>query len=303
MQEWKKLGWLFNSDNRYEWMSSHAMMPCVEPFSNDKVKVYFSSRDKLNRSRPASFILNMSSFKVNEVSMYPLLELGELGSFDDSGVMPTCIYYIEDKKYMTYNGWSLGRNVPFYSFNGIAYEKNGYFNKLDIFPNVLNRSRSDPLSTFAPFVLKSGNEWLMWYVSLIRWDEAKKHYYLIKVATSPDGINWTPDDKICIDFTSTQEYAIARPVVVYELGIFKMWYSYRASPKGDTYRIGYAESKNGRDWERYDDLVGLDISQSGWDSEMICYPYVFDHEGQRYMLYNGNGYGKTGIGLAVLEQD
>ena len=48
--------------------------------------------------------------------------------------------------------------------------------------------------------------------------------------------------------------------------------------------------------------VGIDVSKNGWDSEMICYPYVFDHKGKRYMLYNGNGYGKTGFGLAVLEQ-
>ena len=34
---------------------------------------------------------------------------------------------------------------------------------------------------------------------------------------------------------------------------------------------------------------------------MIEYPFVFDHKGQRYMLYNGNGNGQTGFGLAVLE--
>ncbi len=34
---------------------------------------------------------------------------------------------------------------------------------------------------------------------------------------------------------------------------------------------------------------------------MICYPFIFDHKGKRYMLYNGNDYGKTGFGLAVLE--
>ena len=28
---------------------------------------------------------------------------------------------------------------------------------------------------------------------------------------------------------------------------------------------------------------------------MVEYPFVFDHRGSRYMLYNGNGYGATGI--------
>ena len=77
-----------------------------------------------------------------------------------------------------------------------------------------------------------------------------------------------------------------------------MWYCSR----GESYRIGYAESDDGIHWIRKDQDVGIDVSDSGWDSEMIEYPFVFDHEGDRYMLYNGNGYGKTGIGLAVLEQ-
>ena len=74
-----------------------------------------------------------------------------------------------------------------------------------------------------------------------------------------------------------------------------MWYSYR----GSSYRIGYAESEDGVSWERKDHLAGISTSEDGWDSEMVAYAFVFDHRGQRYMLYNGNGYGQTGIGLAV----
>lgn len=79
-----------------------------------------------------------------------------------------------------------------------------------------------------------------------------------------------------------------------------MWFSYR-SGTGETYRIGYAISSDGKQWKLALNETGIDVSASGWDSEMIEYPFVFDHEGRRYMLYNGNGYGKTGFGLAVLE--
>jgi len=80
-----------------------------------------------------------------------------------------------------------------------------------------------------------------------------------------------------------------------------MWYCYRGGT--DMYRAGCAESKDGIDWERKDAEAGIDVSESGWDSEMICYPCVFEHKGQRYMLYNGNDYGRTGFGLAILESD
>ncbi len=78
-----------------------------------------------------------------------------------------------------------------------------------------------------------------------------------------------------------------------------MWFSYR-SGSGEKYRIGYATSLDGRIWRLALEEVGIDVSSEGWDSEMIEYPFVFDHCGRRYMLYNGNGYGKTGFGLAVL---
>ena len=36
---------------------------------------------------------------------------------------------------------------------------------------------------------------------------------------------------------------------------------------------------------------------------MIEYPFVYEHRGVKHMLYNGNGFGETGIGYAVLEED
>ena len=79
--------------------------------------------------------------------------------------------------------------------------------------------------------------------------------------------------------------------------IYKMWYAFR----GDAYQMGYAESEDGTNWKRKDEIVGISISSSGWDSEMIEYPYILNHENNLYMFYNGNGYGESGIGLAVLE--
>ena len=77
-----------------------------------------------------------------------------------------------------------------------------------------------------------------------------------------------------------------------------MFYSYRSHVAPTTYRLGYAFSEDGLVWERRDRSVGLEPSDDGWDSEMLCYPCVFDWEGETWMLYNGNGYGRTGFGVA-----
>ena len=55
-------------------------------------------------------------------------------------------------------------------------------------------------------------------------------------------------------------------------------------------------------WTRDDSAAGIDVSDAGWDAGMLCYPHVFWHRDQVYMLYNGNAFGRGGFGLAVLEQ-
>jgi hypothetical protein len=50
-----------------------------------------------------------------------------------------------------------------------------------------------------------------------------------------------------------------------------------------------------------DERVGIHVSANGWDSEMIEYAFVFDLNGDRFMIYNGNDFGKTGLGYARLE--
>ncbi len=113
-------------------------------------------------------------------------------------------------------------------------------------------------------------------------------------------MDWVCDPGLCIPFADEYEYAFGRPSVYYKDEIYYLWYAHRATKTTATYRIGFASSRNGQHWERNDALSGIDVSHSGWDSEMICYPYVFEHRDFLYMLYNGNHYGKTGFGLATM---
>jgi len=182
---------------------------------------------------------------------------------------------------------------------GLAISRDGgkTFERLSKAP-LLERTNIEPYSILtAPCVLVEGKLWRMWYVSGVEWVNKDLPRYNIKYAESRDGINWDRKGVVCIDFKSKDENALARPCVMKENSIYKMWYSY----KGESYRIGYAESKDGIIWERKDDEAGIDVSESGWDSEMIEYPFVFEHKGRKYMLYNGNDYGKEGIGYAILE--
>jgi hypothetical protein len=231
----------------------------------------------------------------------PLIGLGTAGTFDDSGVTSACLVNHGGKKYQYYSGWTLGVTVPFYFYIGLAISEDGgeTFEKVFHAP-VLGRSAADPYLTASPSVIVENGVWRMWYVSCVRWEMENgkpKHYYHVKYAESTDGIRWGEQRRVSIDFKAADEYAIGRPCVLKESGVYRMWYCYR----GPSYRIGYAESADGLSWTRMDQDAGIDCSQAGWDSEMQAYPWVFEHGGRLCMLYNGNSYGKTGFGMAVAD--
>jgi len=145
----------------------------------------------------------------------------------------------------------------------------------------------------------------------VRWvvvDGKPEPVYHIRYAESRDGVNWDRPGTVCIDLKSPEEGGITRPCVIKEHGFYRMWYCHRGvrdyrTNKANSYRIGYAESPDGISWERKDELAGIDVSDEGWDSVMITYPYVYEHQGQKHLIYNGNGFGQSGFGHAVLRDE
>jgi hypothetical protein len=300
--QWKKLGRIFSTPERLPWMISHSANPTAEHVNGSCYRVYFNCRDAQNKASIASFDFDVLAPEMPfNVSEEPIVSAGPVGTFDDSGISMGCIQALEDgSRYLYYIGWNLSVTVPWRNSIGLAIAKPGsdVFEKYAPAP-IVDRSSCDPFSLSYPWVLRRGErDWLMWYGSNLSWGaDHKSMLHVIKFARSSDGIHWQRDGKIAIDFKDHQEYALSRPCVQYDGTKFRMWYSFR----GDSYRIGYAESSDGESWTRMDEQVGIDVSESGWDSDMINYACVFEHQEDLYMLYNGNDYGRSGIGLAVLE--
>ncbi|MEW6096965.1 MAG: hypothetical protein AB1567_10670 [bacterium] len=300
--QWIKKGLIFTPDKRFYWMESHAQLPTVDYIGGEIYRVYFASRDKHQKSHIGYIELDITCpTKILNLSQEPVLEPGPIGFFDEHGVYPSSIVSADGKKYLYYIGWNKGAEPPlFYASIGLSISEDGgrTFYKYSKAP-IMARSEYDPCLVTSPFVMIENGRWKMWYTSGIRWeviDEIPQSYYHIKYAESKDGINWIRKGTIAIDFKTEKEKNIARPCVLKENSLYKMWYSYN---QGLGYRIGYAESKDGITWIRKDKEAGITISDSGWDSEVIAYPYVFRHKDKKYMLYNGNKFGKEGFGLAV----
>ena len=139
----------------------------------------------------------------------------------------------------------------------------------------------------------------MWYVSGTEWTETSdgpRHRYLIKYAESRDGLRWERTGIVCHRLPLGGGVRL-RPTVCPTRWQVSTACGIRIAVS--SYRIGYAESADGIVWTRQDSTSVVPASSSGWDSEMTTYPWSSGAGIACHMLYNGNGYGRTGIGLAV----
>jgi hypothetical protein len=299
---WRKLGQLFVPDGSLPWARGYAANPVAERIEGDLYRIYFSSRDAENRSSIGFVEIDITNpFTILHVAEEPALRYGDLAMFDDSGASIGCIVPVNGRRHLYYMGWHLTVRVPWQNALGLAVAEGGpttrpRFQRQSRFP-MMALDEVDPYTISYPWVMRDGELFRMWYGSNTSWGaERADMRHLIKYAESQDGINWHRPDVVAIDFARPDEYAICKPCVVKDPDLYRMWFSAR----GESYRIYYAESEDGIAWRRTAE-PDLDVSESGWDSTMVEYPFVFDHGGSRYMLYCGNEFGRTGFGLAVRE--
>ena len=296
--KWIKLGKIFEVKNNNDWLVSHSAVPFVRQLKDGVFRIYFSVRNKYNQSQSSFFDFHLTSMQiVNQLTKAPLMGPGISGCFDDCGVTLSC--YCDENDLYYYMGWNLPENAPFDNQIGASYLKDGVLNKLRENP-IIGKCDKEPLSFGYPWVLKVKDTYYMWYDTNFSWiaENPKNYKFPLRSAMSKDGLNWEKTYHTNI-VLGDDERAIARPCVIYENEVFKMWYSIDI---GGKYSLGYAESFDGFNWNRMDEEVGISTSNDGWDSEEIEYPFVFDFKYDRYMLYNGNNYGKSGIGIAILEK-
>lgn len=305
MQKWEKLKVIVNPGKDAEDLAGYASVPFGELIDEKFLKLYFSSRGRENRSFTRYVILDLENdLRTVEWGLDPVLEPGRTGFFDDAGVMACCLLKQDAGDLMFYIGWNLSQSVPFRNSLGVARRPAGqqHFQKLHRGP-ILDRSPVDPGFIGSCDVVPNADEYLMYYLSCDEWElheSGLRHRYNIKIAQSTNCLDWSRDGSIAIDYKDENEYALSTPRVMTSGNRWRMWFSYR----GDRYKIGYAESEDGFSWTRYDhemDHFTKTPLAVGFDDEMQCYPFLFNFKGNTMMLYNGNGYGRSGIGTAVLQ--
>ena len=298
---WKKLGQIFIPESVHPKLVSHAANPLPVHMEGDVYRVVYSGRDINNRSSVGFVDVDIIRRKVVYVHDRPVFEYGTEGSFYSHGVSIGNCYEVDGNRYILFMGWQCPAGGHWRGDVGRLRMNDDFSLMLDSDVPFMAADPIDPISLSYPWVMPNGDDgYHMWYGSTLQWDAGNgEMLHVINYASSTDGHIWNREG-LAIPYEIGKAQAFSRPTVIENSDAgYSMWFSYR-SGSGEKYRIGYALSKDGRKWELALEEAGIDVSLTGWDSEMIEYPFVFDHKDQRYMLYNGNGYGKTGFGLAVL---
>jgi len=317
--KWRKLGKIFDPTehslpNRCE---AFAQAPQVLVLENS-VRVYFSTRERDGAGKFLSHIAYVDFDKgfsqIQQVSEHTVISLGKLGCFDEHGIFPLNVLQKDDQVFGYIGGWNRRVSVSVDGSIGvsISLDQGCSFQRLGDGP-VLTCSMKEPFLIGDPFVKYFEGQFHMWYIFGTEWKSFSKkgqpeRTYKIGHAISDDAIKWIrPEEgrQIIANVLGNDE-SQALPTVVKFGQRYHMYFCYRESfdfrrnsRKG--YRLGYAYSDNLHNWVRDDLAAGIAGTPGEWDSEMMCYPHLFEMDGQLYMMYNGNEFGRTGFGLAVFE--
>lgn len=301
---WKKLGLLYHlpEDGLHSKLRSHTANPLPVWIEADIYRVYFSSRDAHHRSSVGAVDIDIVQRKVIKTHAEPFFTHGPESSFYADGVSIGNCYEVNGTRYLCFMGWQNPPGEHWRGEIGRLIVNPDFSLELDSDTPLMGIDNHDPISLSYPWVQQVSSEnYHMWYGSTLDWNAGNgEMLHVIKYATSTNGHEWKRQG-LAVPYQMNLAQAFSRPTVLDTLDSgYHMWFSYR-SGLGKPYRIGYATSKDAIHWLLALDQAGIDVAQTGWDAHMIEYPYVFEHKQHVYMLYNGNEYGKSGFGLAMLQ--
>lgn len=316
--KWEKLGKIF--DPRDFVLANNCELYAQSPQAlvfDDYIRIYFASRERDETSGKylshISYVDMTSDFRrVLNVSDKTVIPLGELGCFDEHGIFPFNVLKHGDEIYGYSCGWSRRSSVSVETGVGFAVSRDGgeSFQKYGNGP-ILTASQHEPFLVGDAFVKVINGVFHMWYMFGRGW----RHYdaevepdrtYKIGHAVSIDGVNWQKEEgKQIIEDVLGPEESQALPSVIEIDGRFHMFFCFRESfdfrqSRGRGYRLGHAWSDDLSNWTRADDFFTFETGSDDWDSDMVCYPHVFQCDGKVLLLYNGNQFGRYGFGAAQL---
>ena len=300
---WEKLGVIFDlPQKRGGLYKSHTSNPTSLFISDNIIRIFFSSRDAKNRSSIFSIDFDLDKKLEIKNSFKFQFKFNENSKFYSEGVTCASIYSINKKNYLTFMGWVNKPDTHWYGTIGRLLLDDSFNIRKKSVRILLEKNKTDKVSVSYPYIYNDQKKFIMIYGSTISWESKyNEMIHLLNYAVSKNG-TYFYSNKNLIKGIPGKAQAFSRPTIFFDdLKNGHMWFSYRGG-NGDKYKIGYAlKTKGSEEWKMNLQKNILTTSENFYETEMVEYPYVFEHKNNLFMLYNGNAYGKTGILLAKLK--
>lgn len=308
---WIKKGLILDKCKLSEFEIYLPQVPYALPYK-DRIRIYFGARSTKVDGAAIYFIDvdGKDPSRILHFSTHPVLEKGEPGFFDQDGILPVCLRKAENEIFLYYGGFTKSLNPLHFCMMGLAISKdNGETFKRFSNGPIIPISDLDPCLIGSADIYEKDGILHMIYTSGVKWFEVNENLeilYSLKHSYSENGIQWVCNEKYILD-ENPGDFAMAKPSIFKFDNVYFMAFSkrsisnYRNNASG-SYRIQFAQSNDLINWSMTNNIGGLDISSTGWDSEMVCYPSVIEFEDKIFMFYNGNNFGESGIGYAELKK-
>ncbi|MEO5830170.1 MAG: hypothetical protein ABIQ36_06340 [Rhodanobacter sp.] len=302
MFEWSKQGLVFETARHGVggWMRHSALTPTPYRIDDDRIRVYAGFRDADGVSRIGYVDVRAADpATIVHVSAEPVLDIGRSGCFDDNGVILGDVVDGPGGLHLFYVGFQRVAKAKFLAFTGLAVSTDGgnCFSRVQETP-ILDRAPGRSTIAAVHSAIYENGRWRLWYAVGDDWEtiggQSFPRYHIRYVETD-DLHSISHEDQVCL-MPRGGEYRIGRPRVYRFGGRYVMYFT--RGNRGGEYFPGMAYSDDGVQWERRDEALGLTLSDSGWDSRVICYPALIQQRDKLLMFYNGNDMGVDGFGVA-----
>jgi len=300
-KQWTDLGLRFEAPGS-GLLQTHAMLPTPIVLA-DRIRVYFSSCDADLRGRIFAVDLSLDHpHAVIHFDPAPVLDLGTMGCFDADGVNPCHLEIFDGVWRLYYVGWQrLSQDVPYTLLAGLALSED--FGKTFVrwkTEPVLPATPDERYFRTAPFVQRVDNGFQMLYIGGNRFVPSPSGKllprYAIRRSWSADGIHWPdPTEDVLLPDEAHGEIGFGRPRIETLPGQAPaLMVSVRTEQAYTLMMCPWDEGPVDR--SRFVEVV--DAAGHAWASEMTCFGATCQVEDRALLFYNGNGFGRTGFGLA-----
>jgi hypothetical protein len=301
--QWQKHGLVYQAEQyaNLHWRANSALTP--QPFRLDEktIRVFCGFRDQQGVSRIGFVDVDgREPQKVIRVSDSPVLDVGRDGCFDDNGLIMGDVVRAGDEVYLFYVGFQLIKKAKFMAFSGVAvsHDNAATFTKLSESP-IIDRAPEQAFIGAIHTARYENGIWRLWFAQGDGWqliDGVPYPQYHIRYVEAENLLDIPRLSKECVR-CNFPDYRIGRPKVYRRADGQYIMLATKGAVDGKYFPEVFVSS-DGIEWRWCEEGLGIDLSQTGWDSETLCYPALISGDDRTWMFYNGNRMGYSGFGLA-----